>query len=44
MALITRTQDDLPAWWSDFDLVLHVPRRPDGGALTVRVVVDRVSP
>lgn len=42
MALMCRTASDLVPWWSDYDLVLHLPQRTQGGVLTVRVVVDRM--
>ena len=40
--LLYRTSDQLPGWWSDFDLVLHLPSPTERDRLTVRVVVDRV--
>jgi hypothetical protein len=42
MTLVCRTATELLPWWSDYDLVLHLPQRTQGGVLTVRVVVDRM--
>ncbi len=47
MALLARTTDHLPSWWSDFDLVLHIQpgqNGPDGVAPPrMRVVIDQVT-
>ena len=40
--LLYRVREALPPWWSDFDLVLHIPAPSERERLTVRVVVDRV--